>query len=128
MCKGVAMKIIVALVIFLFSISCLADQPSVALSQGQPAPYAGVLVDPSRVQRIDNLQLDYDHLQKVDSLKDEDIKVLNDRVNNANLEVQDLSKRVVSQDKYSEWKVIGGFVLGAVLTGAMGYSVYRLAK
>ncbi len=107
---------------------CHADQPSISLTQGQPAPFTGVLVDPARIQRIDNLQLDYEHLVKVDSLKDEDIKVLNDRVNNSNKEVQDLASRVVTQDNSSHWKELGSFVLGAVLTGAISWGVVKVVK
>lgn len=122
------MKITVTLLILLWSANCLADQPSVALSQGQSAPYAGVLVDPARVQRIDNLQLDYDHLVKVDSLKDQDVQVLNDRVNNLSKVNEALNDKLVNQDNSSTWKIIGGFALGAILTGFISYGTYRLAK
>ncbi len=111
-----------------FSHYAHADQPSISLTQGQPAPYSGVLVDPARVQRIDNLQLDYDHLTKLDSLKDEDVKILNDRVNNLSKVNEALNDKVISQDSNSTWKLVGMFTLGAVITGVFSYGAFRLAK
>jgi hypothetical protein len=115
------------LIATVFERACHADQPSVVLSQGQAAPFPGILIDVARGQRLDDLQLDYTHLQKVDSLKDQDIQILNDRVNNANKEVQDLSSRLSSQDNSSHWKEVGMFLAGAAVTGLMGYGMYRVA-
>lgn len=105
-----------------------ADQPSVALSQGQTAPFAGILVDTARANRIDDLELNYSHLVTVNNLKDQDIKILNDRLNNADAEMDKLSSKVTTDDSHNHLNEILMFTLGAGLTGLVSYGVFRLAR
>jgi hypothetical protein len=104
-----------------------ADQPSIALSQGQTAPYAGVLIDPARAQRIDDLELNYSHLVTINNLKDQDMKILNDRLNNADAEMDKLSSKVTADDNHTHLYEVGFFILGAGLTGLVSYGIFRAA-
>lgn len=127
--KTIIGAILIIILTLIFNVSGHTDdRPSITLNQGDKAPYPGVLVDIARVQRIDTLQLDYDHLVKVSSLKDQDIEILNDRIENANQSVKDLSSKLTQTDNSSHTKEIIMFCLGAVITGTVSYGLYRVSK
>jgi hypothetical protein len=105
--------------------STAGDQPSVALTQGQAAPYAGVLVSPDRVQRIDDLSNNLATQTNIVSLQQQEIDILNTRIKNANDEANNLSKRLSEQDSHSHLYEVTMFVLGAGVTGLVSYGIFR---
>jgi hypothetical protein len=120
-------KYIVGLSLVL-SITSYADEDTVYLMKGASSPFNGYLIDVSRAQRIAWLEANYSEGEKVSALKDQEIDILNQRVNNANKEVRDLSSRLTTQDNGTHLKELLMFSLGAVMASGVAYGAVRLVR
>lgn len=142
-----------ALVLVLLPISVSAEELQgrvTALSIDDPAPYAGVLLDPiaaskmivdqkylrveieleltkSFQQELADKRLSFDLLKvNYDSLKtihDETLALKNEQIKDLNL----LLKEEMSNNN-SIWKVIGGMTVGIVLSVAVFYASVEIAR
>lgn len=122
---------LVSILIIIVIQSCnahAADPDNVVLTTGEKSPYSGVLLPTARAQRVLTLDLNYQYLQTIDGLKDQEITILNTRVNNANTEANNLSDRLAKQNEYTWLKEVGLFFLGAAAATVTAYGVSRALK
>jgi hypothetical protein len=120
------MKKLVALIL-LISSPVFGDVNVQYLTKGTPAGFDGYLFTPSMEQsfRLTDAQLDYQkqinaELTSVNLSYQDEVSVANERINNQQAEIKELNAKVnpfFGKEFY--------FVLGAVLSGLIGYSVYR---
>lgn len=123
------MRKIVALIL-LISTPVFGDVNVVHLLPGATAPFEGYLFTPKMEQsfRLTDAKLDYQtqinaELTAVNLNYQDEVKVMNERINNQQAEIKELNSKVnpfFGKEFY--------FVLGAVLSGLVGYSVYRSSK
>lgn len=110
-------------IILLFSQLCLAED-SVQLGKGQLAPFDGFLLPKERIIELKNQDLDFQFVNKENS----NLKLINqDYEKRLNLYIEQndkLAKRVTESDT-NVFEKAGFFILGAVITGAIGYGVYK---
>jgi hypothetical protein len=105
----------------------LADENTVHLDKGEPAPFSGFLLDPARSQRVYTLDLDLQTCTKVSDLKSQEIDIGNTRITNANKEIDHLSERLAKeQDTF--WKNVGMFILGAATATAISFAAARAVR
>lgn len=128
------MKKLVALILLIstpvFGDSLPENINVVHLLPGATAPFEGYLFRPAMEQqfRLTDAQLDYQkqinaELTAVNLSYQDEVKVANERINNQQAEIKELNSKVnpfFGKEFY--------FVLGAVLTGLVGFSVYRSSK
>jgi hypothetical protein len=122
---------IIALILICFtgfiSPLSLADENTVHLDKGEPAPFSGFLLDPARAQRAHLIDLDLQTCIKVSDLKSQEIEIGNTRIINANKEIDHLSERLAKeQDTF--WKSVGMFVLGAATATAVAFAASRAVR
>ena len=122
-----------------------AEEKYTELKQGEPAPYAGVLLTKEAIAKIyadqesEIAKLKLDH-----SIELEEIKLSNEiKYNlldakyklNENMYKEMISNRdnaikslpAYSQGYKSDWSMIGGFILGSVITVGIVYSIDKIA-
>ena len=121
-----------------------AEEKYTELKQGEPAPYAGILLTKEAVAKIytdqeseiaklkieQNYQLNslklsektkYDLLDKRYKL---DVEMYEAMIENRDNAIKKLP--VYSQGYKSDWSMIGGFVLGSVITVGIVYSIDKI--
>lgn len=110
------MKLIITL---LLSISLtFAVEP---IKQGTPAPHDGYIVSKKFVelatnndQKIRLQELKIDRLKALDAVQEDRVALMRKRAERAEFK--------------STWSGIGGFVLGVVITGLIGYGAVRVSR
>lgn len=120
------MKKLIALIL-LMTTPVFGDTNVYHLLPGQVAPVEGFLftVSAERQLRLTDSDLNYQkqinaELTAVNLSYQDEVKVANERINNQQAEIKELNSKVnpfFGKEFY--------FVLGAVLSGLIGYSVYR---
>ena len=122
-----------------------AEEKYTELKQGEPAPYAGILLTKEAIAKIyadqesDIAKLKIDHDYKLESLKlSEKIKYdlldarykLNEEMYQAMIQNRDDAIKnlpAYSQGYKADWSMIGGFILGSVITVGIVYSVDKIS-
>lgn len=120
------MKKLVALIL-LISTPVFGDTNVQYLTKGSPAAFDGYLFTPGMEQsfRLTDAQLDYQkqinaELTAVNLSYQDEVNVMNERITNQQAEIKELNSKVnpfFGKEFY--------FVLGAVLSGLIGFSVYK---
>ena len=121
----------VALLLVCSQVAFAVDVPepdNVVLHAGDKAPWEGVLINPSRVQRLTLLTEKLTESTTLLDLKTQEATILQQRVSNLDNENNQLTSRLASQTTHSFWEQVGMFALGAVCTSLIAYSAVRLAK
>lgn len=117
---------LVCILCILFSLPLHAAEPdNVVLNKGDVSPYTGVLIPPERAGRIRLVDIDLDTCAKISVLKDDENKVLTDRLNNANAANDMLTKRLADTKEDGFFAKPLYFILGAVVTGLIAQGIYR---
>ena len=121
-----------------------AEEKYVELKQGEPAPYAGVLLTKEAIAKIyadqeseiaklkieHNYQLNSSKLSAeskynlLDTRYKLDIKMYQSMIENRDNTIKKLP--VYSQGYKADWSMIGGFVLGSVITVGIVYSIDKI--
>ena len=121
-----------------------AEEKYTELKQGEPAPYAGILLTKEAVAKIyadqesEIAKLKLDHsveLEKeilsnkvkyelLDSRYKLNEKMYKEMISNRDNAIESL--HVYSQSYKADWSMIGGFVLGSVITVGIVYSLNNL--
>ena len=122
-----------------------------SLSVEEPAPYAGILLDPiaaskmlvdkkylrievelelrkefqkdlaEKTMALDLLKVDYDSLKRV---HEETLIIKEKQINDLNI----LLKEEMSREDHTEWWIIGGVAIGIVLSLGVFYASVEIAK
>jgi hypothetical protein len=121
------MKKLISILCILTSLSAFAED-NVALKKGDVAAFDGILMPLDRAQRVNLMQIDLSTCTKVSGLKDDENKILNDRINNLNAENTNLSQRLVSSKEAGMWDKVGFFIIGAALTTVVAYGAVRATR
>ena len=121
-----------------------AEEKYTELKQGEPAPYAGILLTKEAIAKIyadqeaEIATLKIEHEYQINSLKlsektkydllDKryklDIKMYQAMIDNRDAAIKKLP--VYSQGYKADWSMIGGFILGSVITVGIVYSVDKI--
>ena len=121
-----------------------AEEKYTELKQGEPAPYAGILLTKEAIAKIyadqeaEIATLKIEHEYQINSLKLSektkydlldaryklDIKMYQAMIENRDNAIKKLP--VYSQGYKADWSMIGGFVLGSVITVGIVYSINSL--
>ena len=121
-----------------------AEEKYTELKQGEPAPYAGILLTKEAVAKIyadqesEIAKLKIEHEFQLNTLKlsektkydllDKryklDVKMYQEMIENRDNAIQKLP--VYPQGYKSDWSMIGGFVLGSVITVGIVYSIDKI--
>jgi len=96
--------------IMLTSLNSFAQQESVYLDKGTPAPFFGYLLPEDTVITLRNNTLERDMYKTESTLKDQQIQLLSTQNDN-------LSKTLESTSSLNAWEKIGFFVGGVLITG-----------
>ena len=121
-----------------------AEEKYTELKQGEPAPYAGILLTKEAIAKIyadqssDIAKLKLDHAIEVEEIE-LSTKMKYDLLDskyklNENMYKEMISNRdnaikslpVYSQGYKADWSMIGGFVLGSVITVGIVYSIDKI--
>ena len=121
-----------------------AEEKYTELKQGEPAPYAGILLTKEAIAKIyvdqeeEIAKLKIDHNYQLESLKlSEKMKYdlldaqykLNEEMYQAMIQNRDDAIKklpVYSQGVRSDWSMVGGFILGSVITVGIVYSIDKI--
>lgn len=101
---------------------------AVLLEKGQPAPFSGFLITREKANtfRLTTLELDFAN-KNIEVLTYQN-KLYSEQLSKSNELITNLNKTIVENKSTSKWEIIGAFVLGAVITGFIGYGVYSTVK
>ncbi len=122
-----------------------AEEKYTELKQGEPAPYAGILLTKEAIAKIyadqelaiKKLNAEHEYQLNSDKLSAKtkydlldiryklDIEMYKSMLENRDDAIKKLP--VYSQGYKSDWSMIGGFVLGSVITVGIVYSVDKIA-
>ena len=121
-----------------------AEEKYTELQQGEPAPYAGILLTKEAIAKIyagqesEIAKLKIDHEYQLNTLKlsektkydllDKryklDVKMYQAMIENRDDAIKKLP--AYSQGYKADWSMIGGFILGSVITVGIVYSVDKI--
>ena len=121
-----------------------AEEKYTELKQGEPAPYAGILLTKEAIAKIyadhksEIATLKTEHEYQINTLKLSekskydlldaryklDIKMYQSMIENRDNAIKKLP--VYSQGFKADWSMIGGFVLGSVITVGIVYSIDKI--
>ena len=121
-----------------------AEEKYIELKQGEPAPYAGILLTKEAIAKIyadqeaEIAKLKIEHEYQLNTLKLSektkydlldtryklDVEMYKAMIENRDNAIKKLP--VYSQGYKSDWSMIGGFVLGSVITVGIVYSVDKI--
>lgn len=97
---------------------------AVFLDINKPAPFAGFLLSKDKVMQLRNEDIDLTYSKKEnDNLKLE-ITDYQTRVNNYKTENESLAERL-QKSNAGFFEKAGFFIMGSLITGLIGYGVYR---
>ena len=121
-----------------------AEEKYTELKQGEPAPYAGILLTKEAIAKIyadqeaEIAKLKIEHEYQVNTLKLSektkydlldnryklDVEMYTSMIQNRDNAIKKLP--VYSEGYKSDWSMIGGFILGSVITVGIVYSVDKI--
>ena len=121
-----------------------AEEKYTELKQGEPAPYAGILLTKESIAKIyadqeseiAKLKIDHEYQLNTNKLSSKtkydlldsryklDIEMYQAMIENRDNAIKKLP--VYSQSYKADWSMIGGFVLGSVITVGIVYSVDKI--
>lgn len=121
-----------------------AEEKYTELKQGEPAPYAGILLTKEAVSKIyvdqeseiAKLKIEHEYQLNTSKLSAEtkyslldtryklDVKMYQAMIENRDDAIKKLP--VYSQGYKADWSMIGGFVLGSVITVGIVYSIDKI--
>jgi hypothetical protein len=121
-----------------------AEEKYTELKQGEPAPYAGILLTKEAIAKIyadqgaEVATLKIEHKYQLDALKLSektkydlldnryklDIEMYQAMIQNRDSAIKNLP--AYSQGYKSDWSMIGGFILGSVITVGIVYSIDKI--
>lgn len=121
-----------------------AEEKYTELKQGEPAPYAGILLTKEAVAKIyanqeaeiATLKIEHEYQLNTIKLSEKtkydlldkryklDIEMYQAMIENRDNEIKKLP--VYSQSYKADWSMIGGFILGSVITVGIVYSVDKI--
>lgn len=96
-------------------------QDSTFLNKGQPATFDGYLLPQQTVKNLRNDSLELGMYQRIDPLKDQQLKLVTDDRDN-------LAKTLQSTSSLSTWEKIGYFSAGVILTGLAIDAASKITK
>ena len=122
-----------------------AEEKYTEIKQGEPAPYAGVLLTKEAIAKIysdqeaeiKKLKADHEHNINLLKLSEKsrydlldkryklDVEMYQAMIQNRDNAIKSLP--IYSQNHKSDWSMIGGFVLGSIITVGIVYSVDKIA-
>lgn len=120
-------KLIIFLLIALTPLNSLADDAKF-LEKGQAAPYDGFLLDREKAAKVRLLDIDYQEVLKTKDYLQKDNEVYVQRLDNMKNYNDRLAKENVELRENSIWSKLGFFVLGALVTTGIAFSVSRATK
>jgi hypothetical protein len=91
------------------------------LTKDTPAPFTGFLITPEKAEKVREMDIDLRLTTKTNEILTKQNELLLGQVDS-------LSKKVVEARDDSTWNKIGYFIIGAGITGLLGYGIYRSAK
>lgn len=121
-----------------------AEEKYTEIQQGEPAPYAGVLLTKESIAKIyadqeaeiAKLKADHEYQLNIVKLSDNtkydllntryklDVEMYKDMIENRDNAIKKLP--VYAESYKSDWSMIGGFVLGSVITVGIVYSIDKI--
>jgi len=121
-----------------------AEEKYTELKQGEPAPYAGILLTKEAIAKIyadqeaEIAQLKIEHDYQLNTVKLSgntkydllntryklDVEMYKAMIENRDNAIKELP--VYSQSYKSDWSMIGGFVLGSIITVGIVYSIDKI--
>ena len=121
-----------------------AEEKYTELKQGEPAPYAGILLTKESIAKIyadqeseiAKLKIDHEYQLNTNKLSSKtkydlldsryklDIEMYQAMIENRDNAIKKLP--VYSQSYKADWSMIGGFVLGSVITVGIVYSIDKI--
>lgn len=132
---GFTMKKIIALLVLLaFIPRAVADQAT-ALEKGQPAPYAGVLLDTEKANKTKIGLQERDLFEQIVNSQTKSIELLKqnntyaeNKVNLLLTQNDKLAEQLQSSQSFNTFERIGLIVLGVALTVGAGYALKGISK
>lgn len=119
----------------LFSQVVYADGPVQYLDKLTPAPYAGYLFTPEKEKEVRFKLVERDYyetlttsLTSINSKQEALLKLQDDRINLYTQQVDNLSKRLAESKDSNFWSNAGFFILGALVTTGIAFSVTRATR
>ena len=123
-----------------------AEEKYTELKQGEPAPYAGILLTKEAIAKIyadqeaeiATLKIEHEYQLNTAKLSEKtkydlldkryklDVEMYRAMIENRDNAIKELP--VYSQGYKSDWSMIGGFVLGSVITVGIVYSVDKIVS
>ena len=121
-----------------------AEETYTEVQQGEPAPYAGILLTKEAIAKIyadqkaeiSKLKIEHQHQLDLSKLSAKtqydlldkryklDVKMYKEMIANRDNAIKKLP--VYSSGLKSDWSMIGGFILGSVITVGIVYSVDKI--
>lgn len=123
------MKYLLPLILFISSISYADTSGDAAyLNLGDKAPFAGYLISPDKADKVRLMDIDLSTCKYTDNLKDEELTLAAQRLDNAKKEQQYLNDELV-KTRSGEWLTKAGyFVLGVAATSLIAFGVSRTLR
>ena len=123
-----------------------AEEKYTEVQKGEPAPYAGILLTKESIAKIyadqeaeiAKLKIEHEYQLNASKLSDKtkydlldkryklDVEMYQAMIENRDLAIKKLP--VYSQGYKADWSMIGGFVLGSVITVGIVYSVDKITQ
>lgn len=120
------------ILVLILSLQAAFAQDVAYLPKGTPTPYEGYLFSPLKEREV---RLTGETLKYCDKSKElmisllQDIeskdKILNDRLNLRDVQIDNLSKRLIEAKDDSFLSKTGFFILGAIITGGIAFGVSK---
>jgi hypothetical protein len=116
--------LLITLTVGMSTLSARCDE-AVYLPKGGVAGFSGYEITPDQATKVRNNQIDLSTQTKLNTNLTEENSLLNQRVSNAQVQNESLSKQLVEQKDTGVFAKIGMFVLGAGITGLVSYGIYK---
>ena len=118
----------IGLIVSLISNIAVADGDAIFLEQGKTAPFTGYLITQDKANKIRLMDIDLQIANKLNTGLQSENDILRQRLDNSQQQIDILSKRVIEAKDDSFFSKAGYFILGSLITGLIGYGVYRSSK
>lgn len=101
---------------------------AIVLNKDDKAPFRGILLSPRKAAELNDTELERDSLLRSVTLYKSNQDLYEKRTSVLLEQNDKLATQLYSARQTSDWEKVAWFGLGAVLTGLVGYGVYRAAK
>lgn len=121
----------VTLLAILLSFQAVAQDDVVHLNQGNPAPFDGYLFSPSKEKELRLLDSNVNYYKSLNNSLDIINKAQSDNLDKMSQRLTirdqqlDLVTKRLSETNAGFFEKAGFFILGSVITGVIGYGVYK---